>query len=281
VATTYNEQVIVDRSGNWNSPDPSIGGESLIVRHSENGRAAGVTFMNDGGGHFVQQFAFAQDSQLPAGEAATLYADWHGLTVTGQLGMLFSVGPLTSAPGIGDGSFVFANGNVAMRNDLAVDGNLTANNTLTVHGDVVVDGDVSLSNADCAEEFDVHAGTPLLAGMVAVLTPEGPVTPCQVPYDNAVVGVVSGAGTYRPALILDRRNSRQKRVAIGLLGKVFCWVDASYGAIKPGDLLTTSATLGHAMRATDRSRAWGATIGKAMAGLSAGRGLLPILVCQR
>jgi len=48
-----------------------------------------------------------------------------------------------------------------------------------------------------------------------------------------------------------------------------------------GDLLTTSATQGHAMRVSDRSRALGAIIGKALAALDAGSGLIPILVSPR
>jgi hypothetical protein len=55
-------------------------------------------------------------------------------------------------------------------------------------------------------------------------------------------------------------------------------VDADYGAIGLGDLLTTSGTLGHAMRAADPARAFGAVVGKALGSLEQGRGLLPILV---
>jgi hypothetical protein len=58
----------------------------------------------------------------------------------------------------------------------------------------------------------------------------------------------------------------------------FCKVDAEFGAIVPGDLLTTSPTPGHAMKATDPLRAFGALFGKALQRLSSGRGLLPILV---
>ena len=64
-------------------------------------------------------------------------------------------------------------------------------------------------------------------------------------------------------------------------GKAFCKVDAAFGKIMAGDLLTTSATQGHAMRVSDRSRALGAIIGKALAALDAGSGLIPILVSPR
>jgi hypothetical protein len=54
--------------------------------------------------------------------------------------------------------------------------------------------------------------------------------------------------------------------------------DASNGAIHPGDLLTTSGTLGHAMKVTDHAKAQGAVLGKAMTGLSAGKGTVLALV---
>jgi hypothetical protein len=62
------------------------------------------------------------------------------------------------------------------------------------------------------------------------------------------------------------------------VGKVYCKVDADFAPIATGDLLTTSSTPGHAMKATDRAKAFGAVIGKALAPLHAGRDLIPILV---
>jgi hypothetical protein len=55
-------------------------------------------------------------------------------------------------------------------------------------------------------------------------------------------------------------------------------VDASYGAIKVGDLLTTSPTPGHAMRTDDPMKAFGAVIGKALQPLATDIGLIPILI---
>ena len=96
--------------------------------------------------------------------------------------------------------------------------------------------------------------------------------------NRRVAGVVSGAGDYRPAIVLDRRASQRIRKPIALLGKVYCKVDADFGAIEVGDLLTTSDTPGHAMKTTDPMRAFGAVIGKALRPLGTGRGLIPILV---
>jgi hypothetical protein len=67
---------------------------------------------------------------------------------------------------------------------------------------------------------------------------------------------------YKPGIVLDRAQSDGNRQPIALLGKVFCKIDAQYGPIEVGDLLTTSPTYGHAMKAGDRSKAFGAVIGK-------------------
>jgi hypothetical protein len=53
-------------------------------------------------------------------------------------------------------------------------------------------------------------------------------------------------------------------------------VDAQYGAIKPGDLLVSSPTPGHAMRAD--SPAVGTVVGKALGSLESGLGRIPVLV---
>jgi hypothetical protein len=54
--------------------------------------------------------------------------------------------------------------------------------------------------------------------------------------------------------------------------------DASFGPIHAGDLLVASPHAGYAMKATDRSLASGATIGKALGNLETGTGLIPVMV---
>jgi hypothetical protein len=73
-------------------------------------------------------------------------------------------------------------------------------------------------------------------------------------------------------------QSAARRQPIALVGKVFCKVDATYGSIEVGDLLTSSATYGHAMKASDVTRAFGSVLGKAMSPLGNGLGLIPILI---
>jgi hypothetical protein len=141
-------------------------------------------------------------------------------------------------------------------------------------------GDIWIANGDCAEEFDA-VGPELLPGTVVVLAGSDAIEASAKAYDRRVAGVISGAGAYRPGLVLDRRASRAGRATVAILGKVHCLVDADAGAIEVGDLLTSADTGGHAMRASDPQRAFGSVIGKAMAPMASGKGLLPILVMCR
>jgi hypothetical protein len=145
---------------------------------------------------------------------------------------------------------------------------------------VHVTEDITLSNSDCAEEFDLEdssTGEPL-PGSVMVIGDEGSVRLSTSAYDKRVAGVISGAGAFKPGITLGRQSSDRRRPAIALMGKVFCKVDTVNGPIRVGNLLTTSGTPGHAMKATDPLRAFGAVIGKALGGLERGRGMVPILV---
>ncbi len=58
-------------------------------------------------------------------------------------------------------------------------------------------------------------------------------------------------------------------------------VDASFGAIHSGDLLTTSSHAGYAMKVTDKVQAIGAIIGKALGNLDSGTGTIPVLVMPK
>jgi hypothetical protein len=100
-------------------------------------------------------------------------------------------------------------------------------------------------------------------------------------YDRKVAGIISGANALSPGMIMKASGdaSADGEHPVALTGRVWCRCDASSGAIEPGDMLTTSATPGHAMKATDLARAQGAIIGKAMTALNAGdKGLVLVLV---
>jgi hypothetical protein len=155
---------------------------------------------------------------------------------------------------------------------------ITAGGAVEVAGSLNVGGDITMAASDFAEDFDVEASGAVEPGMVMALDDKGALSPCVNSYDRRVAGVISGAGDYRPGLILDRQKTSPGRLPLALVGKVFCKVDADHGPIDIGDLLTTSPTLGHAMKAADPAQAFGAVIGKALRPLASGRGLIPILV---
>ncbi len=139
-------------------------------------------------------------------------------------------------------------------------------------------GDIKLRGSDCAENFDVGENEPVEPGTVLVVGNEGELRQSSVPYDHRVAGVVSGGGDYVPGILLGNGPSKRQRAAVALVGKTFCKVCAQDGAIQIGDLLTTSSMAGHAMKAKDPARAFGAVIGKALGALEEGTGSIPILV---
>ncbi len=136
--------------------------------------------------------------------------------------------------------------------------------------------------ADLSEQFDVASGdTPLDPGMVVSIDPYNPgkLTISAEAYDAKVAGIISGAGGVGTGMMMSHSGTvADGDHPVALTGRVYCWVDASQGAVKPGDLLTTSSTPGHAMKVTDRLQASGAILGKAMTGLKDGKGLVLVLV---
>lgn len=160
------------------------------------------------------------------------------------------------------------------------DGDLTLTNrsgTRTIHldGDA---GDIKLLGADCAEAFEVAATEKIDPGTVMVIGDRARLHHSTSAYDKKVAGVLSGAGTCKPGIVLGQDQGFEREMPLALSGKVYCKVDAQYSPIEVGDLLTTSDTPGHAMKADDPTKAFGAVIGKALYPLADGQGLIPILI---
>ncbi len=134
--------------------------------------------------------------------------------------------------------------------------------------------------SDVAEPFEMTDGQVLPSGALVVIDADNPgrLRLADSPYDARVAGVVSGAGGVNPGITLSQKEVSEGGQNVAISGRVYCLADASYGPIKPGDLLTTSPTKGHAMVASDRNRAYGSVIGKAMSALDSGTGLVLILV---
>ncbi len=134
--------------------------------------------------------------------------------------------------------------------------------------------------SDLAEPFNMsHEG--IEKGMLVSIDPENPgmIKLSTQAYDQRIAGITSGANNINPGLILNQEGTiADGDVPVALSGRVYCMVDASYGKIKPGDLLTSSDTPGHAMKAKNRRKSQGAIIGKAMTGISEGTGYVLVLV---
>ncbi len=136
--------------------------------------------------------------------------------------------------------------------------------------------------ADLSEQFDLGDVSALIKpGMVVSIDPDNPgqLTLSGKAYDRRVAGVISGAGGVNTGMLMGQRGTvADGDLPVALIGRVYVWADASAGPIEPGDLLTSAARPGHAMKVTDHDQATGAILGKAMSGLKEGQGLILTLV---
>jgi hypothetical protein len=150
--------------------------------------------------------------------------------------------------------------------------------------------------SDLSEQFDISGIDPRVSrdegagldggaipqpGMVVSIDPRsaGKLIVSSSAYDRTVAGVISGAGGVKPGMLMGQTGTAADgNYPVALTGRVYCWCDASSGAIAPGDMLTTSNRPGHAMKVTDHELASGAIIGKAMTSLGEGQGLVLVLV---
>ena len=97
-------------------------------------------------------------------------------------------------------------------------------------------------------------------------------------YDTRVAGILSGGNGVNTGIALHQEGIMDGGQNVALSGRVYVQADATFGAIKPGDLLTTSDTPGHAMKVSDHAKAQGAILGKAMSPLKQGKGMVLVLV---
>ena len=134
--------------------------------------------------------------------------------------------------------------------------------------------------SDLAERFQ-QSGTATAAPGTVMVIDEGNAGHLKVSdaaYDTKVAGIVSGAGDVQAGLTLEQEGVLEGDLTVAIAGRVYAQCEAHSGSIQPGDLLTTSSVAGHCMKATERTLAAGAIIGKAMTGLKSGQGLVLVLV---
>ncbi|MBL9168938.1 MAG: hypothetical protein JNN07_14455 [Verrucomicrobiales bacterium] len=210
-----------------------------------------------------------------------------------------------SAKGVTSDQFVLKNsGNVGIgtsdpKEKLQVSGNVTVSGAVTVQdtsgtpqislaidsqgkGKVTCDYIQINGGADIAEPFEIQGAHPIEPGMIVAIDPAKPgeLRISNRAYDPTVAGIISGANGIQPGLMLQQNGTvATGRHPVALSGRAWCYSDADAGgAIVPGDMLTSATEPGHAMKAADRDRAFGAVIGKAMTPLAKGKGLVLVLV---
>ena len=132
--------------------------------------------------------------------------------------------------------------------------------------------------SDLAENFEITGGAK--PGMVVAIDPRqtGKLTVARGVYNRRVAGIVSGANNLSVGMILPDLKDTKNSLPVALSGRVWVYCDATRNPIRAGDLLTTSATPGYAMKVVNYSKAQGAIIGKAMTDLKSGKGLVLVLV---
>lgn len=141
-------------------------------------------------------------------------------------------------------------------------------------------GLLEISGADVAEKF-LCGDENVEPGTVMEIDPEHPgqLRTAREAYSSRVAGVVSGAGDIPIGAVLGNLPGHENAPPIALSGRVWVRCDATQAAIAPGDMLTSSGTPGHAMKAADKARGYGAILGKSMSSLAQGeRGLVLVLV---
>jgi hypothetical protein len=131
---------------------------------------------------------------------------------------------------------------------------------------------VQESSADFAEMLP--ADRQVEPGDVLIINKQGVLALSTQPYQSNVVGVHST----QPGYLGGGENMGQDGfVPLAVVGMVPVKVSAENGPIQPGDLLTSSVTPGHAMRA-GVDPPIGTIIGKAMQALETGTGVIQMLV---
>lgn len=139
---------------------------------------------------------------------------------------------------------------------------------------------LQILGADLAESFPLE-GKGAEPGTVLAIADgrDGALRVCDEAYSRRVAGVVSGANGLDAGVILKgAAYDADGHAAVALSGRVWVKCDATMGAIRAGDLLTSAARAGYAMRVGDSSHATGAILGKAMSSLETGTGLVLVLV---
>jgi hypothetical protein len=203
----------------------------------------------------------------------------------GTSGVVVGVMGITNSPQGDAGRFVGVKGEsgTILRGDTGPAGAGTEVTVFRVDGTgrVFADGGFRPFGADFAESVPVN-GNPqrYTPGDLLVIDPSGErrLAISDAPYSPLVAGVYST----NPGVVASQHrmddSASGNEVPLAVVGIVPCKVTAENGPIAVGDLLVTSSLPGRAMKGTDRTRMFGAVVGKALEPLRSGTGVIQVLV---
>tara|TARA_B100000989_G_scaffold207592_1_gene157320 strand:- start:2296 stop:3945 length:1650 start_codon:yes stop_codon:yes gene_type:complete len=138
--------------------------------------------------------------------------------------------------------------------------------------------------SDLAENFDIFSqNVKIRPGMVVSINTQkaGALTISNTSYDKKVIGIISGANDVRTGMIMGQKGSiADGEFPVAITGRVYAFASNMNGKIEAGDLLTTSTKAGYLMKATDKNRAFGSIVGKAMTNLEEESGFVLIVITR-
>lgn len=178
------------------------------------------------------------------------------------------------------GLFATASGGNVLVGDLAIDDTWIPVFRVDSTGKGFFDGGTQTGGADFAESVAVAKATRAYEpGDLLTVDPNGrrQLIISSGPYSTLVAGIYST----KPGVLATPHKMSEaaaNEIPLAIVGIVPCKVSNENGSIRPGDLLVTSSTFGHAMKGTDRARMLGAVVGKALEPLSEGKGVIQVLV---
>jgi hypothetical protein len=144
---------------------------------------------------------------------------------------------------------------------------------VTTSGTVQTDGAYTTPAGDFAEMLPAVSNVE--PGDVLVVGVDGTLRCSTAAYQVSVVGVYATQSGFIGGMGLE--GAADGEIPLAIMGVVPVKVSAENGAIRPGDLLVTSSTTGHAMRAGDNPPI-GTVVGKALGALSQETGVIQMLV---
>ncbi len=264
------------------TPPAKLSVEAAGTGYTSIFRARGLADPGNGATRFEVSNPQAQITVNAYGSGAPgLLANAGGLFGTGSA-MLIGGGIGTPLKLFANNAFSSAHMVIDTQGNIGI-GTASPTTKLDVAGEAAVDVINIRGGSDLSEQFQITGATGRVEpGMVVCIDPERPgeLIISGKAYDRTVAGIISGAGGLRPGMMMGQIDHPMAhgKYPVALTGRVYCWVDATAGAIEPGDLLTTSMTPGHAMKVLDFTHAHGAILGKAMTSLPEGQGLVLVLV---